>query len=112
MKLIFRILLGFVTLTLIFVVVFVSSYYIGYEIAAAPMEELRSSIQVGMSRSEVVAIMEQYDGVSDYGSSSIMQVSQASSNFTSPIVGSWFCFFKVRLVEDKVDSIDDIYCVD
>lgn len=86
---------------------------VGYRIAAAPMEELRVSIEPGMGHADVQTLMAKYADMADPDSrTAIIQVSQQSRNITSPIVGSWFCFAKVHMGENGVESIGETNCVD
>lgn len=88
---------------------------VGYRIAAAPMNELRSSIEVGMSRSKVKTLMTQYDHdhMSDTGTSGgFIQTSQSGRNFLSPVNGGWNCYLTVYFADDKVESVDDVSCFD
>lgn len=105
--------LGVISLPFVGIGAFVAIFHVGARIAAEPMEEIRASLDVGMSQAEVQALMRKYDGVSDQDfSSDVIQISQVSRNVTSPLLGSWFCALHVQMGADGVEAIDDVFCVD
>lgn len=86
---------------------------IGSRVAAAPLLDLRMLISVGMREVEVKALMDKHQVITDrYDSGKTIQVSLHTNNFTSPVWGSWFCFFKVRMKAGVIEKVDDVICVD